>query len=191
MTGLEVAVRFVHLASVLLLVGSFSFELLVSRPVFKNVGIQTGLDFPSFYKTLFSIARLSLLLAIGTAVIGLFIKIADATGLPLSESLDLGTIMNVLTGTRFGIGLVCPNGALLPARCRDVGSPAASVQKRFSWALRYGIASERYSTHNDGRRRSRISRRGDDTFHPAHYGRASSFSSGRMVGRPDPPRVIL
>ena len=103
MTGLEVAVRFVHLASVLLLVGSFSFELLVSRPVFKNVGIQTALDFPSFDKTLFSIARLSLLLAMGTAVLGLFIKIADATGLPLSESLGLGTIINVLTGTRFGI----------------------------------------------------------------------------------------
>jgi copper resistance protein D len=103
MTGLEVAVRFVHLASVLLLVGSSSFELLVSRPVFKNVGMQTSLDFPSFYKTLFSIARLSLLLAIGTAILGLFIKIADATGLPLSESIDLGTIVNVLTGTRFGI----------------------------------------------------------------------------------------
>jgi putative copper export protein/mono/diheme cytochrome c family protein/peroxiredoxin len=103
MTSLEVAVRFVHLASVLLLVGSFSFELLVSRPVFKNVGMQTPLDFPSFYKALFSIARLSLLLAMGTAVLGLFIKVADATGLLLSESLDLGTIINVLTGTRFGI----------------------------------------------------------------------------------------
>jgi putative copper export protein len=103
MTGLEVAVRFVHLASVLLLVGSFSFELLVSRPVFKNVGTQTSLDFPSFYRALLSIARLSLLLAIGTAILGLFIKIADATGLPLSESIDLGTIINVLTGTRFGI----------------------------------------------------------------------------------------
>jgi putative copper resistance protein D len=103
MTGLEVAVRFVHLASVLLLVGSFTFELLVSRPVFKSVGTQTSLDFPSFYRALLSIARLSLLLAIGTAILGLFIKIADATGLPLSESIDLGTIINVLTGTRFGI----------------------------------------------------------------------------------------
>ena len=103
MTGLEVAVRFVHLASVLLLVGSFSFELLISRPAFKNAGTQTSLDFPSFHKALFSIARLSLLLAIGTAILGLFIKITDATGLPLSESIDLGTIINVLTGTRFGI----------------------------------------------------------------------------------------
>ena len=99
MTGLEVAVRFVHLASVLLLVGSFSFELLVSRPAFKNA----FLDFPSFYRALLSIARLSLLLAIGTAIFGLFIKIADATGLPLAESIDLGTIINVLTETRFGV----------------------------------------------------------------------------------------
>jgi putative copper export protein/mono/diheme cytochrome c family protein/peroxiredoxin len=103
MTSLEVAVRFVHLASVLLLVGSFSFELLVSRPVFKNVGIQTSLEFPSFYKTLFSIAGLSLLLGMGTAILGLFIKIADAMGLPLSKSIDLGPIMNVLTGTQFGV----------------------------------------------------------------------------------------
>jgi len=75
MTGLEVSVRFVHLASILLLVGSFSFELLVSRSVFKNVGMQTPLNIPSFYKALFSIARLSLLLAIGTAVLGLFIRL--------------------------------------------------------------------------------------------------------------------
>jgi putative copper resistance protein D len=103
MTGLEVSVRFLHLASVLLLVGSFSFELLVSRPVFKTVGAQTSLHFRSFYKAQFRIKYLSLLVAIGTAVLGLFIKIASATGLSLSESFDLGAIMNILTGTRFGI----------------------------------------------------------------------------------------
>ena len=103
MTGLEVSVRFIHLASVLLLVGSFSFELLVSQPVFKTVGAQTSLHFPSFYKAQFRIARLSLLLAIGTAVLGLFIKTATATGVSLSESFDLDAIMNVLMGTRFGI----------------------------------------------------------------------------------------
>ena len=103
MTGLEVAVRCIHLASVLLLVGTFSFELLVSRPVFKTAGAQMSLHFLSFYKAQFRIAYLSLLLAIGTAVLGLFIKIASATGLSLSESFDLGAIMNILTGTRFGI----------------------------------------------------------------------------------------
>jgi putative copper resistance protein D len=103
MTGLEVAVRFVHLASVLVLAGSFSFGLLVRRPAFKNMGRQTSLDCASFYRALFSIARLSLLLAIGTAIFGLFIKSAEATGLSLAESINPGTILNVLTGTRFGI----------------------------------------------------------------------------------------
>jgi copper resistance protein D len=103
MTGLEVSVRFLHLASVLLLVGSFSFELLVSRPAFKTARAQTSLHCRSFYKAQFQITRLSLLLAIGTAILGLFIKIASATGLSLSESFDLGAIMNVLMGTRFGI----------------------------------------------------------------------------------------
>ena len=103
MSGLEVAVRCIHLASVLLLVGIFGFELLVSRPVFKTAGAQMSLHFPSFYKAQFRIAYLSLLLAIGTAILGLFIKIASATGLSLSESFDLGAIMNILTGTRFGI----------------------------------------------------------------------------------------
>ena len=121
MTGLEVAVRFVHLASVLLLVGSLSFQLLVSRPVFKNVGMPTSLDFPSFYTALFSIARLSLLLAIGTAILGLFIKIADATGLPLFESIDLGTFMNAPHGNPIRNRLACPNGPLLFACSRDVG----------------------------------------------------------------------
>ncbi len=103
MTGLEVSVRFLHVASVLLLVGSFSFELLVSRPAFKTAGAQTSLHCRSFSKAQFRITRLSLLLAIGTAILGLFIKIASATGLSLSESFDLGAIMNVLMGTRFGI----------------------------------------------------------------------------------------
>src|SRR5262245_35896473 len=103
MIGLEVAVRCIHLASVLLLVGTFGFELLVSRPVFKTVRAQLSPHFLSFYKAQFRITYLSLILAIGTAVLGLFIKVASATGLSLSESFDLGAIMNILTGTRFGI----------------------------------------------------------------------------------------
>ena len=86
MIGLEVAVRYIHLAGVLLLVGTFSFDLLVSRPVFKTAGAQMSLHFLSFDKAQFRIAYLSLLLAIGTAVLGLFIKIASATGLSFSES---------------------------------------------------------------------------------------------------------
>ena len=102
MSGLEVSVRCIHLASVLLLVGTFSFELLISRPVFKTAGAQTSFPLQSFYKPQLRIAYLSLILAIGTTILGLFIKIASATGLSLSESFDPGAVMNLLTGTRFG-----------------------------------------------------------------------------------------
>src|SRR5262245_20155958 len=103
MSGLEVSVRCIHLASVLLLVGTFGFELLISRPAFKTAGAQTSLPFQSFYKAQFRIAYLSLVLAIGTTILGLFIKIASATGLSLSQSFDAGAVMNLLTGTRFGV----------------------------------------------------------------------------------------
>src|SRR5262245_44363346 len=103
MSGLEILVRCIHLASVLLLVGTFSFELLIRRPVFKTVGAQTLFPVQSFSKAQRRIASLSLLLAIGTTIPGLFIKIVSATGLSLSESFDPGAVMNLLTGTRFGV----------------------------------------------------------------------------------------
>jgi copper resistance protein D len=102
MNGLEVSVRFIHLASVLLLVGVFAFDLLVGRPAWRTVGAETSLDFQSFFKAQIQIARASLLLALGTAVLGLLIKVVTATGLSLSESFQLSTIIDVLTGTRFG-----------------------------------------------------------------------------------------
>ena len=134
MTGLEVSVRFIHLASVLLLVGSFSFDLLVVRPAIKTAGVQMSLHFRSFSKTQFRIARASLVLAIGTAIVGLFIKSADATGLPLSASIDPGTIINVLLGTRFGIvwlvrmALFCLLAVVMWADFRDgFGSNSAGL----------------------------------------------------------------
>ena len=103
MNGLEIAVRFIHLASVLLLVGTFSFDLLVARPAFKTAGAERAPHLPSFSKALSRMARWSLILAAATAILGLFIKTATATGLSLFESLDPAAIVNVLIGTRFGI----------------------------------------------------------------------------------------
>jgi len=103
MNGLEVSVRFIHLASVLLLVGFFGFDLLVDRPARRTARAETSPDFQSFFQAPIRIARASLLLAIGTAVLGLFVKVATAAGLSLSESFHLSTIIDVLTGTRFGI----------------------------------------------------------------------------------------
>jgi putative copper export protein/mono/diheme cytochrome c family protein len=103
MIGLEVSVRFIHLASVLLVVGILGFHLLVARPAWRTAGAETSPDFQPFVKAQTRAARTSLLLAIGTAVFGLFIKVATATGLSLSESFHLSAIIDVLTGTRFGI----------------------------------------------------------------------------------------
>jgi putative copper resistance protein D len=102
MNGLEIAVRFIHLASVLLLVGTFSFDLLVGRPAIRAAGAEIAADLQSFSKSRFRIARWSLCLAAGTAILGLFIKIATATGLPLFESFDPGAIVGFLIGTQFG-----------------------------------------------------------------------------------------
>jgi putative copper export protein/mono/diheme cytochrome c family protein/peroxiredoxin len=103
MNWLEVSVRFIHLASVLLLVGIFGFDLLVARPAWKTAGAEASRDFPSFFKAQIRIARASLLLAIGTAILGLFIKVVTATGLSFFDSFHLSVIIDVLTGTRFGI----------------------------------------------------------------------------------------
>jgi putative copper export protein/mono/diheme cytochrome c family protein/peroxiredoxin len=122
MNGLEVSVRLIHLASVLLLVGIFGFDLLVSRPALRAVGAEGAPDFRSFFKARSRIVLASLLLAIGTAVVGLFIKIATATGSSLSASLDPSAVMKVLVGTRFGtvwlvrIALLCLLAVMMVGR---------------------------------------------------------------------------
>ena len=122
MNGLEVSVRFIHLASVLLLVGIFGFDLLVGRPPLRAAAAETAPAFQSFFKARSRIALASLFLAIGTAIVGLFIKIATATGSSLSASLDPGAIVNVLFGTRFGtvwlvrMALLCLLAVMMAAR---------------------------------------------------------------------------
>ncbi|HSF57653.1 MAG TPA: copper homeostasis membrane protein CopD [Candidatus Binatia bacterium] len=102
MNGLEITVRFIHLASVLLLVGTFSFDLLVSRPAVRVAGAKIADDLQSFSKSLLRMARWSLWLAAITAILGLFIKIATAADLSLLESFNPSTIVSFLSGTQFG-----------------------------------------------------------------------------------------
>ncbi|HEY6366398.1 MAG TPA: CopD family protein [Candidatus Binatia bacterium] len=122
MNGLEVSVRFIHLASLLLLVGIFGFDLLVGRPPLRAAAAETAPAFQSFFKARSRIALASLFLAIGTAIVGLFIKIATATGSSLSASLDPSAIVNVLFGTRFGtvwlvrMALLCLLAVMMTAR---------------------------------------------------------------------------
>jgi putative copper export protein/mono/diheme cytochrome c family protein/peroxiredoxin len=103
MNGLEISLRFIHLASVLLLVGIFGFDLLVGRPALRAAGAKISTDLQSFSKARFRMARWSLSLAASTAVLGLFIKIATASGLSLAESFNPSAIVTFLFGTQFGI----------------------------------------------------------------------------------------
>ena len=119
MTGLEVAVRCVHLAVVLLLVGTFSFELLVSRPVFKTAGAQMSLHFLSLNKAQFRIT--------------LRFNIGDRHSRPRTVHQDCqrdGSIVRRIIrswryhkhshGNSIRNSLACTDGALLFAR-HDVG----------------------------------------------------------------------
>lgn len=102
MNGLEVSVRFIHLASVLLLVGIFGFDLLVGRPALRAAGAKISADLQSFSKSRFRVACWSLWLAASTAILGLFIKIATAAGLSLAESFNPSAIVSFLIETQFG-----------------------------------------------------------------------------------------
>jgi putative copper resistance protein D len=102
MNGLEIAVRFIHLASVFLLVGIFGFDFLVGRPAMRAAGAKISADLQSFSTARFRIARWSLWLAAITAILGLFIKIATAAGLSLSESFNPSAIVTFLIETQFG-----------------------------------------------------------------------------------------
>ena len=102
MIPFEVLVRFLHFVAVLLLLGSFSFTLLVARPAAKKVS-----EFSSSFLTLsrmqLLIASWALLLAIVSAFVALAIKIDTATGRSWSAFHDADALTAVLTGTRFGI----------------------------------------------------------------------------------------
>jgi putative copper export protein/mono/diheme cytochrome c family protein/peroxiredoxin len=122
MNGLEVSVRFIHLASVLLLVGIFGFDLLVGRPALQAAGAKISADLQSFSKSRFRMARWGLLLAASTAILGLFIKIATAAGLPLAESFNPSTVITFLIETQFGtvwlvrMVLLCLLAVMMAAR---------------------------------------------------------------------------
>jgi putative copper resistance protein D len=99
MTGFEVLLRFLHLGAVLLLVGTFSFDLLVRRPACK----AAGLELSAHLRSQFRLAGWNLVVAVGTAVLGLVVKIVTLTGTSALEFAHLYSAANVLFETQFGI----------------------------------------------------------------------------------------
>ena len=102
MIPFEVLVRFLHFVASLLLLGSFSFTLLVARPAAKKAS-EARSCFLTLSRTQLLIARWALLLAIVSAFVALAIKIDTATGQSWSAFHHTDALTAVLTGTRFGI----------------------------------------------------------------------------------------
>lgn len=102
MTGLTIAVRVVHLGASLLLVGAFTFLLLVVRPAHRTgkSDYHTGLD--HFDRRLLQVASWSLVVMLVSALFGLWIQLATATGRPLLQALTVADLWNLLTGTQYG-----------------------------------------------------------------------------------------
>ena len=118
MTEWLATIRFLHLAALSLLVGGFSFNLLVARPAFKRGGPEMSPSFVVNSRKQFRFGLYSLPLAIVFAVLEFVFKISAITGLPLAASFDLNAAADVLFGTRYGtvwtirLALACPLAAL-------------------------------------------------------------------------------
>jgi copper resistance protein D len=102
MIAIEVFVRFLHFVAALLLLGSFSFTLLVARPAVKKTS-EASSSLLALSQTQLLIARWALLLAIVSAFAALAVKIDTATGRSWSAFYDADALTAVLTETRFGI----------------------------------------------------------------------------------------
>lgn len=102
MTGLAISIRSVHLGALTLLIGAFAFLFLVARPAFKRGGAETSPDFERFDRLLIRLAGWSLLVALVSGLVWLWVQAAIVTGRPLAQALTLDTLGSVLTKTQFG-----------------------------------------------------------------------------------------
>ena len=155
MNGLEVSVRFIHLASVLLLVGIFGFDLLVGRPPLRAAAAETAPAFQSFFKapncpcefipgdrhrhcrTVYQNRHCDGIIVV--RIIG-------------SRRYRERSVRNAVRNS-----LACPNGSPMFARSHDGGPPLRPFQKRFSLASHCRVRSERDGIDGAGRVRSCIS----------------------------------
>ena len=119
MTILVTLTRFVHMGSLTLLVGLFTFLVLVARPAFRRAVDLGGETAAGFERGLDPLYRGTLLLAFLSALVWLGVQAALVSGQPLRHALAPRIVGTVLTQTEFGrvwqirLGLLVLLGALL------------------------------------------------------------------------------
>lgn len=102
MTGVAVAIRFVHQGALTLVVGALFFLLIVARPAFRKAEGDVRAELERFDRALRRLAAWSLVTALASALLGLGLQAAIVTGRPLAEALAPGTVGSVLARTQFG-----------------------------------------------------------------------------------------
>ncbi len=117
--------RFVHLVSITLLIGVFTFLLLVARPAFRKTEYPEDEEFARFDKILLRLVAWDLLVAIASAVLWLAVQAASMSGQAFWQALAPGIVWSVLTRTQFGrvwqfrLALLIFLGTFLLVRARE------------------------------------------------------------------------
>ncbi len=119
MFDLAVLVRFVHFSAMALLLGAFTFLLLVARPAFRRAEEELRVEIERFDQLLLRLAVWSLRGALLSGLAWLWVQAAIVTGRPLGQALTLDAVGAVLTRTQFGrvwqlrLGLIALLGGFL------------------------------------------------------------------------------
>jgi putative copper resistance protein D len=114
-----IAVRWLHLAGAISLVGIFASLVLVTRPAARAAGADGGERSRELDGRLLALGKLTLVVTLAAGVLDLWRQVGVATGAGFRESLEGDRVLSVLTATRYGTvwlartGLLALLGALL------------------------------------------------------------------------------
>src|SRR5687768_12200085 len=101
MTGLNIAIRILHLCTSLVLACLFTFLLLVARPALHARKSDSSLALAQFDINLLRLAGWSLLVLACTALLGLWGQLAVVTGRPPLQALAPDSVWSMLS-TQYG-----------------------------------------------------------------------------------------
>jgi putative copper export protein/mono/diheme cytochrome c family protein/peroxiredoxin len=102
MTGLAIVIRVIHLGASLVLVGTFSFLVLVVRPATRTEKSENQSAFEHFDRLLLQLAGWSLAIVLTSGLLGLWVQLATVTNRPLFQALTREGFWKLLTGTQYG-----------------------------------------------------------------------------------------
>jgi putative copper export protein/mono/diheme cytochrome c family protein/peroxiredoxin len=138
MTGLNIAIRSVHLGASLFLAGLFTFLLLVARPAFQAEKAEGASAFGPFDANVLRMAGWSISVLLLTGLLGLWVQLATVTGRPLWQALTPDALWSLLGSTQYGrvwiirVALMMLLGGILWLRDQE-------RDKKDWWALRLEI----------------------------------------------------